>query len=151
VIMESTGTMTMTNVGISQVKMGVWMKNGNLTVNGGSMTGVQTGITMLGSGKLVVNNGAITFTGGGTRNYGIGVGGTVTANITGVEIKGSGEGKGVYATGTGAVTISGVNISNVAMGVWVKGGTLTMDKGSIGFKGEHGVKIENGVTSATLT
>ncbi|WP_204379504.1 hypothetical protein, partial [Bartonella bovis] len=31
VIMESTGTMTMTNVGISQVKMGVWMKNGNLT------------------------------------------------------------------------------------------------------------------------
>uniref|UniRef100_UPI001304F42A right-handed parallel beta-helix repeat-containing protein n=1 Tax=Bartonella bovis TaxID=155194 RepID=UPI001304F42A len=58
---------------------------------------------------------------------------------------------GVYATGTGVVTISGVNISNVAMGVWVKGGTLTMDKGSIEFKRDYGVKVESGVTSATLT
>ncbi|WP_158245077.1 hypothetical protein, partial [Bartonella bovis] len=67
VIMESTGTMTMTNVGISQVKMGVWMKNGNLTVSGGSMTGVQTGITMSGSGTLTVNNNArITVKNGGT-------------------------------------------------------------------------------------
>uniref|UniRef100_UPI00195CDD51 hypothetical protein n=1 Tax=Bartonella bovis TaxID=155194 RepID=UPI00195CDD51 len=65
------------------------------------MTEVQTGITMIGSGRLTVNNGAkVTFT-SGAGNYGIGVGGTVNATITGVEIKGSGEGKGVYATGTG--------------------------------------------------
>ncbi|WP_204379497.1 hypothetical protein, partial [Bartonella bovis] len=81
--------MTMTGVNISQVKMGVWVGGGTVTVSGGSMTGVQTGITMSGSGTLVVNNGArIEFTSGGTRNYGIGVGGTVNATITGVEIKG---------------------------------------------------------------
>ncbi|WP_204379510.1 hypothetical protein, partial [Bartonella bovis] len=73
-----------------------------MRISGGSMTGVQTGITMSGSGTLTVNKGAITFTGGGTRNYGIGVGGEVTmAELTNVMITGSGNGTGVYATGTG--------------------------------------------------
>uniref|UniRef100_UPI00186416D0 right-handed parallel beta-helix repeat-containing protein n=1 Tax=Bartonella bovis TaxID=155194 RepID=UPI00186416D0 len=60
---------------------------------------------------------------------------------------------GVYATGTGVVTISGVNISNVAMGVWVKGGTLTMNNGEITFKGAgngKGLSIE-GTATATIT
>ncbi|WP_204379493.1 hypothetical protein, partial [Bartonella bovis] len=56
--------MIMEEVRISNVAMGVEVTGGNLTVNGGEMTGVQTGITMLGSGTLVVNNNAkITFTG----------------------------------------------------------------------------------------
>ncbi|WP_204379501.1 hypothetical protein, partial [Bartonella bovis] len=93
----------------------------------------------------------IEFTSGGTRNYGIGVGGTVNATITGVEIKGGGSGEGVYATGEVTLDMTGVNISEVGTGVWVKQGTLTMNKGEIGFKGDYGVKVENGVTSARLT
>ncbi|ENN92712.1 hypothetical protein [Bartonella bovis] len=87
VIMESMGKMTMTNVGISGVQTGIQVSNGNLTVNGGEIKEVQTGISMLGSGKLVVNNGArITFKG----DHGVKVGGTVNATITGAEIKGVG-------------------------------------------------------------
>ncbi|ENN92910.1 hypothetical protein BBbe_01810 [Bartonella bovis 91-4] len=139
--------MTMTNVNISNVKMGVWMKNGNLTVNGGTISEVQTGITMTGGGRLMVNEGTrITFTSGGTRNYGIGVGGEVTANITGAEITGSGSGKGtgVYATGAKAVTMEEVRISNVSEGVEAKGGILAMKGGSIGFMGEYGISLNQG-------
>ncbi|WP_204379512.1 hypothetical protein, partial [Bartonella bovis] len=75
---------------------------------------------------------------------GIGVGGEVTmAELTNVMITGSGNGTGVYATGTGAGTLNmtGVNISEVGTGVWVKRGTLEMTDGLIEFKGEHGVKV----------
>ncbi|WP_158244999.1 hypothetical protein, partial [Bartonella bovis] len=128
------------------VKMGVYaMEAKTMTISGGSISEVQTGITMSGSGKLVVNNKArIEFTSGGTRNYGIGVGNGVTANITGAEITGGGQGTGVYATGAKAVTMEEVRISNVAMGVEVKGGILAMKGGSIGFTGDYGISLKEG-------
>ncbi|WP_204379508.1 hypothetical protein, partial [Bartonella bovis] len=85
------------------VKMGVYaMEAKTMTISGGSISEVQTGITMSGSGTLTVNKGTrIEFT-GGAGNYGIGVGGEVTmAELTNVMITGSGNGTGVYATGTG--------------------------------------------------
>ncbi|WP_204379488.1 hypothetical protein, partial [Bartonella bovis] len=154
VFMESSGTMTISGGSISNVEKGVEAIKGRLTINGGAMTGVQTGIDMSGNGTLTVNKGTrIEFTGNG---QGVKVGSGVTmATLTDVTITGtgSGQGTGVYATGTGAGTLNmtGVNISEVGTGVWVKQGTLTMDKGEITFKGEHGVKIESGVTNARLT
>ncbi|MEL6089197.1 right-handed parallel beta-helix repeat-containing protein [Bartonella schoenbuchensis] len=66
-------------------------------------------------------------------------GGTVMMN--GGEIRGSGN-----------VTVKGVNVSKVGMGIMMEGsGTLTVSGGSIGFTGAYGVMVEKGVTSATLT
>ncbi|ENN90769.1 hypothetical protein BBbe_10440 [Bartonella bovis 91-4] len=85
-------TLEMTNVDISQVQTGVEVTSGNLTVSGGTMTGVQTGITMSGSGTLMVSGAKITFEGAG---HGVKVGGTATANITGATITGGGSGQGM--------------------------------------------------------
>ncbi|WP_158245023.1 right-handed parallel beta-helix repeat-containing protein, partial [Bartonella bovis] len=119
-------------------------------------TGVQTGITMLGSGTLVVNNNAkITFTG----EHGVKVGSGVTnATLTDVTIRGEGSGAGskgvimessgtltmereeiknvekaVLMNGAGTLVMTGVQISNVAMGVEATNGTLTIKNGTIGF------------------
>ncbi|WP_425290194.1 right-handed parallel beta-helix repeat-containing protein, partial [Bartonella bovis] len=144
VIKDGTGEMRMTNVNISKVKVGVSVTNGNLTINGGTMTGVQTGITMLGSGKLVVNNNAtITFKG----EHGVKVGGTAMADIMGATIKGSG--KGVLMEGK-TLTMDGVNISGVKMGVEATNGTLTIKNGTIGFNdgaNNYGVRVGREVTS----
>ncbi|WP_158245002.1 hypothetical protein, partial [Bartonella bovis] len=70
--------------------------------------------------------------------------------------RGEGSGKGVYATGVGKLTLTmtGVNISNVAMGVEATNGTLTMTNGAITFKGgknNYGIGVGSGVTMATVT
>ncbi|ENN90502.1 hypothetical protein BBbe_10555 [Bartonella bovis 91-4] len=106
-IKDGTGTMTLTEVGISGVKVGVEVTSGNLTISGGTMTGVQTGITMMGSGTLMVNEGTtITFEGAG---HGVKVGSGVVANITGAMIKGTsgGTGKGVWMESTRTMMIRG--------------------------------------------
>ncbi|ENN91322.1 hypothetical protein BBbe_10200 [Bartonella bovis 91-4] len=144
--MKEAGTLNMTGVNISEVKMGVYaMEAKAVTMERVTISGVQKGITMSGSGTLTVRDRTtITFTSGGTRNYGIGVGNGVTANITGAEITGTGgngKGTGVYATGAKAVTMEEVRISNVAMGVEAKGGILAMKGGSIGFMGDYGISL----------
>uniref|UniRef100_UPI001ABA1853 hypothetical protein n=1 Tax=Bartonella bovis TaxID=155194 RepID=UPI001ABA1853 len=171
VIKDGTGDLRMNNVGISGVQTGIQVSNGNLTVSGGTMTGVQTGIDMSGSGTLMVNSGArIEFTG----EHGVKVQNGATANLTNMTIAGmsggTGKGvimdgktlemtnvgisnveKGVYATG-GNLTISGGSMTGVQTGITMSGsGRLTMDKGSIGFKGEHGVRVGSEVTMATIT
>ncbi|WP_208431909.1 hypothetical protein, partial [Bartonella bovis] len=154
VIMESTGKLTINGGTIKDVAMGVEVTSGNLTVSGGSMTGVQTGIIMLGSGTLTVNSGArITVKNGGT---GLSVGGTATANITGATITGSGSGKGtgVWMDGREMV-MNNVQISDVAMGVEAIKGNLTIKDGTrITFTGgdrNYGVKVGELVTNARLT
>ncbi|WP_158245032.1 hypothetical protein, partial [Bartonella bovis] len=87
------GDLTVNGGSMTGVQTGIQVTSGNLTVNGGAMTGVQTGITMLGSGTLTVNSGAITFKG----EHGVKVGGTGSANLDRVTITGGG------ATGTGVV------------------------------------------------
>ncbi|WP_204379483.1 right-handed parallel beta-helix repeat-containing protein, partial [Bartonella bovis] len=109
VVMESSKTMTMTEVGISKVKVGVDVQRGNLTVIGGTMTDVGMGISMSGSGTLTVNSGAITFKG----EHGVKVGGTAMADIMGATIKGSGKGTGVWMESSGTLTMERVTISNV--------------------------------------
>ncbi|WP_158244980.1 right-handed parallel beta-helix repeat-containing protein, partial [Bartonella bovis] len=149
VVMEGTEMMTMTEVGISGVQTGIQVTSGNLTVNGGSMTGVQTGITMLGSGMLVVRDRTrIEFT-SGAGNYGIEVGNGANADITGVEIKGGGkggQGMGVYVQSGASATLTNVNISEVGKGVWMDGtGEMTMERVDI-------LNVEKGVeaTAGTL-
>ncbi|ENN90796.1 hypothetical protein BBbe_10310 [Bartonella bovis 91-4] len=68
----------------------------------------------------------------------------MTANITGAEITGGGQGTGVYASGAKAVTMTDVRISDVSEGVEAKGGILAMKGGSIGFMGEYGVSLNQG-------
>ncbi|WP_208431917.1 hypothetical protein, partial [Bartonella bovis] len=129
VVMGGTGEMTLTSVGISKVKVGVYATGGNLTISGGSISEVQTGITMSGSGTLMVNNGArITFKG----EHGVRVGGTVNATITGAEIKGGGAtGTGVIKEGEGDLRMDNVGISGVQTGIQVTSGNLTVIGGTM--------------------
>ncbi|WP_342210282.1 right-handed parallel beta-helix repeat-containing protein, partial [Bartonella bovis] len=156
VIKDGTGEMKMTDVDVSEVGTGVEVTSGNLTVSGGTMTDVGMGIRMLGSGRLTVNNNARITVKNGVGNYGIGVGGTVNATITGVEIKGTngGTGKGVWMESSGKMTINGGSMTGVAMGVEATNGTLEIKGGTtIVFNngnGNYGVKVGSGVT-ANLT
>ncbi|ENN90506.1 hypothetical protein BBbe_10480 [Bartonella bovis 91-4] len=62
-----------------------------------------------------------------------------------VSITGPGdEGTGVYATGTGAVMMKEVKISEVDKGVEVISGKLMMHKGSVAFNGGHGIYLKKG-------
>ncbi|WP_158245024.1 hypothetical protein, partial [Bartonella bovis] len=75
-----------------------------------------------------------------------------SATLTNVTITGTGgQGKGVIMESSQTVTMTGVNISGVKMGVEATAGTLMIKDGSIGFKGDYGVKVGREVTSATLT
>ncbi|AQX19256.1 beta strand repeat-containing protein [Bartonella sp. WD16.2] len=130
---------------------GVWMEGGNLTVKGGSITNVLTGIDMAGSGTLTVEDGTrIEFKG----THGVKVGGSVqSTQLTGVTIRGNdGKGTGVEVK-AGDLTVTGGEITNVQMGIAMSGsGTLKVEDGTrIEFKGTHGVKVGTAVTSTTLT
>ncbi|AQX20149.1 right-handed parallel beta-helix repeat-containing protein [Bartonella sp. WD16.2] len=170
---EGTGNVTMTNVDISKVQLGVEVKKGTgtMTITGGSIKEVKWGINMEGGKKLVMDGGTtISFTDG----YGVKIQNNVTAELMGTVITGNGGGTGVTAEGTGSVTMNMVEISKVQVGVkvtgngdlTVKGGEITnvqmgidMEKGTlvvkdgtrIEFTGTHGVKVGTAVTSATLT
>ncbi|WP_343358102.1 right-handed parallel beta-helix repeat-containing protein [Bartonella schoenbuchensis] len=154
-MMGSTGTLMMDGVNISKVETGVYAMGGVLMVSGGTIKEVERGIAMTG-GTLTVEKGArIEFTG----NYGVYVGDTGRATLTGVTITGEGgggkgNGYGVYAMGQGTLMMDGVNISKVETGIYMEAGESLMVKGgSIGFAGEHGygVKVGKSVTEATLT
>ncbi|AQX20171.1 right-handed parallel beta-helix repeat-containing protein [Bartonella sp. WD16.2] len=143
---------TMKDVRISGVGMGVEVKAGNLTITGGEIKEVQTGIAMMGDGKLTVeDNTTISF----TRGYGVKVGGMVTsAQLTKVTITGTdGKGKGVYAKG-GTVMVSGGWIRGVQTGIDMSGsGTLTVKDGTVITVTEngYGVGVWGGTATAELT
>ncbi|AQX19234.1 beta strand repeat-containing protein [Bartonella sp. WD16.2] len=153
---EKVTSATLTNVTIrgndgNGTGTGVHAEGGNLTVKGGSITNVLTGIDMAGKGTLTVEDGTrIEFKG----THGVKVGGSVTSTqLTGVTIRGDdGKGTGVEVK-AGDLTITGGEITNVQMGIDMAGkGTLTVEDGTrIEFKGTHGVKVGKSVTSATLT
>ncbi|AQX19257.1 beta strand repeat-containing protein [Bartonella sp. WD16.2] len=164
---------TMSSVDISNVRLGVEVKAGDLTITGGSIKGVKWGINMEGGKKLVMDGGTtISFTDG----YGVKIQNNVTAELTNVKIMGSGssQGTGVTAMGTGSVTMNMVEISKVQVGVNATGGTVTITGGwirevekgidmtgtgtltvsgtEIQFKENgYGVRVGEKVTSATLT
>ncbi|MEL6093923.1 beta strand repeat-containing protein [Bartonella schoenbuchensis] len=146
-------TMMMNNVTLKDVETGVEVSKGDLTVVGGTITGVKEGIKMMEGGRLTVKDRTrIEFTGGG---YGVLVGGMTSARLTGAVITGRGDGYGVYVTGGRSltVTLGGVNISNVGMGVWVGGGeSLTINGDStVKFTKAYGVYVGYKVKSAELT
>ncbi|MEL6093431.1 right-handed parallel beta-helix repeat-containing protein [Bartonella schoenbuchensis] len=148
------GEVMMKQVDISNVATGIVMEKGvkSASLKGMTIKGVKMGIVMKGKGELKVEGVGISFTGGVSYEYGIGVGDKVTrATLTGVEIKGSGKGSGVFMMG-GEVTMERVNVSQVATGIWVTGGTLIMKEGTkIGFTKDYGIKLGKEVTEATLT
>ncbi|ENN90501.1 hypothetical protein BBbe_10550 [Bartonella bovis 91-4] len=153
----SSKTLNMINVDISQVKVGIEVTSGNLTVSGGTMTDVGMGIRMLGKGTLKISGGTTITVKDGVGNYGIGVGESVNATITGTTITGTsgGTGKGVWMGSTVKMVMERVTISEVAMGVEAINGTLVIKGNStITFNngsGNYGVRVKNGVTMATLT
>ncbi|MEL6089671.1 right-handed parallel beta-helix repeat-containing protein [Bartonella schoenbuchensis] len=126
------GGVVMERVTITGGETGVLMeeKVTKATLTNVTIEGAEKGIAMMGSGELKVEEGTrIQFT--GEYGYGVMVGDKVTsATLTDVTIRGGGSG---------------------SKGVWVKGGSLTVSGGSIGFTGTYGVMVEKGVTSATLT
>ncbi|MEL6093422.1 right-handed parallel beta-helix repeat-containing protein [Bartonella schoenbuchensis] len=152
VIMESSETMTMTDVQISKVEMGVEVSKGDLTVSGGSITGVKAGIKVMGYGVLKVrDNTRIEFEADGIGVY---VGGTVAkAELTKVEIVGKEKGEGIYAE-EGVLMVSGGSITGVEKGITMMGyGRLTVkDNTRIEFTGEYGIGVYAGdMVMASLT
>ncbi|WP_343358090.1 NosD domain-containing protein [Bartonella schoenbuchensis] len=116
----------------------VWLKETNFT-------NVRSGIS-ISEGSVFMFKGGITFKG----EYGIylskgqallsdfnitGPGGTSKTTATGI---------GVVVNSLGEVMMREVNISGVEMGARVTSGLLVMDKGSITFKGKHGINLIRG-------
>ncbi|WP_208541692.1 MULTISPECIES: hypothetical protein [Bartonella] len=58
--------------------------------------------------------------------------------------KATATGTGVGVSNLGKVVMRDVNISQVATGAYMTGGLLVMDKGSITFKGTHGINLVRG-------
>ncbi|MEL6089667.1 beta strand repeat-containing protein [Bartonella schoenbuchensis] len=117
--------------------------SGNVTVKGGAtITGFATGINMKGSGTLTVKEGTtINVVAGGKGVY---VGGSVTANLTGVTITGSGT--GVEVKGQANVTLTRVTMQDVKTGVEMTGnGAFTVEGGSITGSGSGtGINVTGG-------
>ncbi|OPB29089.1 hypothetical protein BWD121_000940 [Bartonella sp. WD12.1] len=157
---EVTGAVTLTDVTVSQVGTGVYVKGGkSLTLTDVTVSEVATGVQMLGGKKLTMERGSITV----VENSGVGVSveaaGVESVSLEGTKIIGKGGGNGdgrskglsVGREVTGAVTLKDVTISEVATGVYVMGGkSLTMTKGSIGFTRSYGVYV-GGEMTAKLT
>ncbi|WP_208431938.1 hypothetical protein, partial [Bartonella bovis] len=122
---------------ISNVAMGVEATNGDLTVSGVTMTGVQKGIDMSGSGTLTVRDRTrIEFMG----EHGVKVeSGVTSASLTNVTIRGEGTGKGVIKDGTGDLRMERVDISKVQTGIQVSNGDLTVNGGTIS-------EVQTGIT-----
>ncbi|WP_146023853.1 hypothetical protein, partial [Bartonella bovis] len=138
VVMGSSETMTMNMVTIEGVGKGVEVKNGTVNMMGGT----------------------VTFT-GGNGNWGVKVESGAVANIMGATIKGSGSGKGtgLYVEG-GTLKMTGGEIKEVESGVYATGtGNLTINgEAKITFKGgagNYGVKVMGAananITGATIT
>ncbi|AQX31206.1 right-handed parallel beta-helix repeat-containing protein [Bartonella schoenbuchensis] len=109
-------TMMLENVTISGVGTGVRMMGGkSLTITGGSIKEVQTGIVMMkGESLMIRENSTINFMG----EYGVYVGNGVTkADLVRVMIEGNGKGTGtgIYAVG-GNVMVSGGEIKRCKWG-----------------------------------
>ncbi|MEL6093425.1 hypothetical protein [Bartonella schoenbuchensis] len=117
----------------------VWLKNT-------TFSNVRSGMTVERGGVMRMEGGGITFTGG----HGISVSGG-QAILSGFSITRQGDTSKATATGTGVlvsnlgkVMMRRVDISQVGMGVGMSGGLLVMDKGSITFKGKHGINLIRG-------
>ncbi|ENN92711.1 right-handed parallel beta-helix repeat-containing protein, partial [Bartonella bovis] len=155
------GTVTMDMVEIEGFEKGVSVEKGKLVMKGGWIKGmggkgvvmgsgtvmmdrvwisnVAMGVEAMGTGTLkMMGNSAIIFT-GGEGSYGVKVGGTATAHLTDVKIRGmGGQGTGKYGVimEGGTVTMNMVGIEGVKTGVSVEKGKLVMKGGWI--KGEGG-------------
>ncbi|WP_158244997.1 hypothetical protein, partial [Bartonella bovis] len=155
VIMESSGTMTMTNVGISDVDKGVLMNGaGEVTLNMDNVqiSDVAMGVEAMGGTLTINGNSTIVFK-NEAGNYGVRVGELVTsATLTDVRIEGGGSGQGTgVIMGGKMLKMTNVDVLNVGVGVEAKkGGTLTIKDGSIGFKKDYGIGVW-GKATATIT
>ncbi|AQX31204.1 right-handed parallel beta-helix repeat-containing protein [Bartonella schoenbuchensis] len=126
-----------------------------MTLDKVEIKGVEMGVYMEKEGKSLTirGNSTIEFVGDGV---GVGVWGEVkSVSLTQTVITGGGVGSmGVYAMGGGTLemTLDDVRISKVAMGVVMgRGKSLMISRNStIDFKGDYGVYMGNGVTSAEL-
>ncbi|OPB29068.1 hypothetical protein BWD121_000730 [Bartonella sp. WD12.1] len=118
-----TMVMTLTDVKISGVGMGIFAAGGGMLAIGGTST--------------------IGFQG----KYGVYVGKDVMGEVAMTTITGSGEavrsGTGVYVNG-GAAWLGGTTLKSVAKGMTVENGIVVMQNGVIKFHGEHGVLLKQG-------
>ncbi|MEL6089663.1 right-handed parallel beta-helix repeat-containing protein [Bartonella schoenbuchensis] len=148
--------LTVSGGSITGVERGIWVKGGSLTVKEGTtITGVKVGIAMKGKGELKVEEGTrIEFTGSESYDYGVYVGSSVSkASLTGVTITGNKSGgSGVLMMGsTGNATLTRVNVSKVETGIYAMGGSLTVKKGTrIDFMGDYGVYAGKRVKNTSL-
>ncbi|OPB29082.1 hypothetical protein BWD121_000870 [Bartonella sp. WD12.1] len=154
------GEVTLTDVTISQVGTGVMMSGGGtLMMTKGEIKGFTTEGVSVGISVTRAELTGTRITGTGASEYGVYVGGGDVAVRGGssdqemhVEIHAMREAlRGALRERT--VRLEGVQISGVQKGVHVTGGgTLTMNQGSIEFKGNgYGVYVGKGVTKADLT
>ncbi|ENN90511.1 right-handed parallel beta-helix repeat-containing protein [Bartonella schoenbuchensis] len=104
-----------------------------------NIEGVKTGAYVMGSGFLVMGKGSISFKG----EYGIyfdqGYAVLNDVHITGSGHKGTG-----IKMGYGQLLMVDTTLKEVAEGMTIVKGNVSMDKGSIEFKREHGVLLKQG-------
>ncbi|OPB29072.1 Right handed beta helix region [Bartonella sp. WD12.1] len=154
--MSGKGEVTLEEVDISEVTMGVQMLGGKkLTMERGSITVVENGVgvSVEGGEEVTVNLDGTKITGSGTSRNGVYVGSSVTGAVTLKDVMISQVRKGVEVKGgaTASLTLTDVMVSGVQMGVSMMGGkSLTMTKGSIGFTRSYGVYV-GGEMTAKLT
>ncbi|WP_208541671.1 right-handed parallel beta-helix repeat-containing protein, partial [Bartonella capreoli] len=158
VLINGSGTVTLTKVQLMQLETGARVTSGVLTLNGGSKIEVgQNGKGVwVTNGKVVMMGGSLTVKGNGK---GMEVeGGIVT--MMGTTVTGDGSGKGLVINGrTANVTLERVNISGFAKGVEVSKGTLKLEgttKIEVGGNGSgvsvsgSGQVMMNGTTTITV-
>ncbi|WP_343358098.1 hypothetical protein AAJP84_04310 [Bartonella schoenbuchensis] len=149
-LVMSGGEVTMTSVKLMQLETGARVTNGTLTLNGTTTIEVGAGgkgLEVEGGKVVMEGKTTITVAAGGT---GLNVsGGTVM--MEGGSITGKGNtGTGVVINGRANVTLEGVNISQVEMGIYMEGESLMVEGGSIGFAGTYGVYVGEKVQSTSL-
>ncbi|AQX31201.1 Right handed beta helix region [Bartonella schoenbuchensis R1] len=141
--------MTMTDVRISNVAMGVMMGKGVFKMTGGSVTEFTGTGVIVGDGVTSASLMGAKITGDGDKGIGVMMmGGDVMLNMVNISrVK-----TGVRVMGGKSLTITGGSIKEVQTGVaMMKGESLMIRENStINFMGEYGVYVGNGVTKADL-
>ncbi|ENN91328.1 right-handed parallel beta-helix repeat-containing protein [Bartonella schoenbuchensis] len=136
---ENKGTGTVPDAGVG-AGAGVEVSNSaKVMMKEVDIEGVKTGAYVMGKGLLVMDKGSISFKG----DYGIyfdqGYAVLNDVHITGSGHKGTG-----IKMGDGQLLMVDTTLKEVAEGMTIVKGNVSMDKGSIEFKREHGVLLKQG-------
>ncbi|ENN92675.1 right-handed parallel beta-helix repeat-containing protein [Bartonella schoenbuchensis] len=133
--------------------MGIYAAGGEVMLDEVNISGVEMGVKVEKGTLKILEGTQIHFMG----EYGVKLGsGVKSADLRGTTIRGDGSGgTGIYVMGGGTLemTLDGVTVSGVQMGITMMSGALDVkERTTIDFeKNGWGIYMRDGVTSASLT